>query len=61
MTPQDQLTAADSRSRNGDVVALVPRINIHAFCSNPGTRRPCRLLPVIAGWPGPISTSSSGA
>jgi pilus assembly protein CpaE len=37
MTPQDQLTAADSRSRNGDVVALVPRINIHAFCSNPGT------------------------
>jgi pilus assembly protein CpaE len=37
MTSQDQRAAPETRGRNGDVVALVPRINIHAFCSNPAT------------------------
>jgi pilus assembly protein CpaE len=37
MTSQDQRAVPENRGRNGDVVALVPRINIHAFCSNPAT------------------------
>ena len=34
---RDEPEAADGRSHSGDVVALIPRINIHAFCSSPGT------------------------
>ena len=33
----EQPAAADSRSHGGDVVALIPRVNIQAFCSSPGT------------------------
>ena len=33
----EQPAAANSRSHGGDVVALIPRVNIQAFCSSPGT------------------------
>ena len=46
MTPQFALAPEVPHLRHGGVVALVPRINIHAFCANPVT---AEAMQVAAG------------
>ena len=38
-----------------DVVAMVPRINIHVFCDDRRPSRPCRRPPPTGAWRAPIS------